>query len=371
MKKLLCILIAMLSILSLFPSMAEGDVVLLPKDVAEKTVSVDSTEIRNFGHKRYFMFRDVDLTGIKSVTATGWVDMRNSANNGETLVILADDYKKGEVLGYITLYRDGENIEAKSSIKPVSGKHDLYFYCLYGSDTWNYMAIEKIILSKDEYVNPKKDKMVPDSAVKDVFADTWAATDDYGRAVASYEEVGDVKTDGRTVGMLYWDWHIDEGPHKKAYVIPEIIKNNPDAYGNYNHEAWGSQGVYYWGEPVLGFYDGYDYWVYRKHAEMLAIAGVDAIFFDYTNSGRNFIGPLTVLADAHTQVPKAFVKEGWMYLNELNSIDYFHMLPHFFSDFTGANCRYRKLHCKKSVCVIAKGFSVKEVAPSSDDLTKC
>ena len=112
MKKLLCILIAMLSILSLFPSMAEGDVVLLPKDVAEKTVSVDSTEIRNFGHKRYFMFRDVDLTGIKSVTATGWVDMRNSANNGETLVILADDYKKGEVLGYITLYRDGENIEA-------------------------------------------------------------------------------------------------------------------------------------------------------------------------------------------------------------------------------------------------------------------
>jgi hypothetical protein len=108
--------------------------------------------------------------------------------------------------------------------------------------------------------------------------------------------------------MLYWDWHIDEGPHKKAYVIPEIIKNNPDAYGNYNHEAWGSQGVYYWGEPVLGFYDGYDYWVYRKHAEMLAIAGVDAIFFDYTNSGRNFIGPLTVLADAFRDAKKTGVK---------------------------------------------------------------
>lgn len=41
--------------------------------------------------------------------------------------------------------------------------------------------------------------------------------------------------------------------------------------------------VYFWGEPLYGFYTTIDKFVLRKHAELLADAGVDVIIFDCTN----------------------------------------------------------------------------------------
>ena len=160
------------------------------------------------------------------------------------------------------------------------------------------MRIHDITLYEKGFVNPDYDKFVDDSFIKDVYSDTWAATDSYGRAVANFEETGAPKTDGREIGMLYWNWHTSEGPNHHAGVIPEVVKNNPNAMNNFNDPAWDELAKYYWGEPVLGFYTSYDYWVYRKHAEMMAIAGVDAIFFDYTNGGWDYISTLNVIAEA-------------------------------------------------------------------------
>ena len=286
---------------SLVMTISAVEVTLKPADVDEKSSKIYTPEahIGGFQHKEYFMFRDVDLTGINSIEVTASVNLRNTTSNGETLVIMADDYKRGEPLGYITLSDDGENIKECTSIRKIDGVHDLYFYCLYGKTTGTAsMKIHDITLSAKGFVNPDYDKFVDDELIKDIYSDTWAATDDFGRAVANYEETGAPKTDGREVGMLYWNWHIGEGVMTKAGVIPEVLKNAPEAINDFNHPAWEENGKYWWGEPVLGFYNSYEYWTYRKHAEMMALAGVDAIFFDYTNGGWDFVSTLNVVAEA-------------------------------------------------------------------------
>ncbi len=53
---------------------------------------------------------------------------------------------------------------------------------------------------------------------------------------------------------------------------------------SYDHPAWKNwRAHYFWEEPLLGYYSTFDPWVLRKHAEMLADAKVDAVFFDCTN----------------------------------------------------------------------------------------
>jgi len=46
---------------------------------------------------------------------------------------------------------------------------------------------------------------------------------------------------------------------------------------------WPPPGDYHWGEPELGYYVMTDPFVIRKHASMLADAGIDVIIFDTTN----------------------------------------------------------------------------------------
>ena len=95
---------------------------------------------------------------------------------------------------------------------------------------------------------------------------------------------------------MYWNWfeRSDVNPHIPA----EIIKKYPDSKDDYEHEAWDKNGVYYWAEPLLGYYSSYEYWVYRRHAQWLANAGIDAIFLDYTNNDMTFVGPQNVLLSA-------------------------------------------------------------------------
>ena len=346
MKKVLSLLLAVLMTLSLATVATAAEVTLKPADVDEKSAKIYTPEIHigEFEHKEYFMFRDVDLTGINSIGVTATVNLRNTSSNGETLVIMADDYKRGEPLGYITLSDDGENIKEYTSINKIDGVHDLYFYCLYGKGTGNAsMRIHDITLYEKGFVNPDYDKFVDDSFIKDVYSDTWAATDSYGRAVANYEETGAPKEDGREIGMLYWNWHIGEGPNNHAGVIPEVVKNNPDAMNDFNHPAWDEQAKYYWGEPVLGFYSSYDYWVYRKHAEMMAIAGVDAIFFDYTNGGWDYISTLNVIAEAFRDAKASGI-----------DIPKFSIFSHMGSDY---DICYRNLMAVYANCFIEHDYS--------------
>lgn len=118
--------------------------------------------------------------------------------------------------------------------------------------------------------------------------DTWVFTDGLGRRSLTNAEVGDPRDD-RTLAMFYWTWHTKETAAKGAVNVNELMKQYPDAKNDYNHKAWEGTGHYcFWNEPVLGFYNTEDPFVLRRHSEMLAAAGVDAIFADNTNGGMTW-----------------------------------------------------------------------------------
>jgi hypothetical protein len=112
----------------------------------------------------------------------------------------------------------------------------------------------------------------------DVFADTWVATDGLNRRLPGYLECGPVRKD-KWVGIFYWTWHTPRpGPFDNTKLIAEA-----EARGS-SKVAWPSgHQAQHWGEPELGYYRMTDPFVIRKHAAMLANAGIDVILFDTTN----------------------------------------------------------------------------------------
>jgi len=125
-------------------------------------------------------------------------------------------------------------------------------------------------------------------------ADTWTATDALGRRVTDHAPA---PRPDRYVGMFYFIWLGAHGYDRASgstdqsvqppqatditspYDLSRILAANPaePAYGPV-------RAFHHWGEPYLGYYVSNDEWVIRKHAQLLADAGVDVIFFDVTNS---------------------------------------------------------------------------------------
>jgi hypothetical protein len=81
---------------------------------------------------------------------------------------------------------------------------------------------------------------------------------------------------------------------------------------DYDHPAWGTKkpGFFFWEEPLFGYYKTTDPWVLRKHAEMLADAGVDVVFFDCTNGSLTWQDSYEALFKTWDQAQKM----GSMYL---------------------------------------------------------
>lgn len=110
----------------------------------------------------------------------------------------------------------------------------------------------------------------------DLFSDTWVATDGAGRVVPGFAECGPVKPD-KWVGIFYWTWHVPQrfGPNDNTRILAEASGAAV---------RWPTNGApHHWGEPELGYYLMTDPFVIRKHASMLADAGIDVILFDTTN----------------------------------------------------------------------------------------
>ncbi len=119
----------------------------------------------------------------------------------------------------------------------------------------------------------------------EVRPDTWVAVDGLGRSLPTYEETG-ARDGEKFVGMFYWIWHTNFARAFEAENATEILSANPEAISDYNHPVWGDRPdgkPYYWNKPLFGYYQNLDEYVVRKHAEMIADAGVDVIIFDCTN----------------------------------------------------------------------------------------
>jgi hypothetical protein len=116
----------------------------------------------------------------------------------------------------------------------------------------------------------------------DLQSDTWVATDALGRSLPVADEVGPPRVN-KYVGVFYFLWHGlagDLGP----FDITKILAKDPTAIHNPRSPLWGPDLYpHHWGESIFGYYASDDESVLRKHAQMLADAGVDMIVFDVTN----------------------------------------------------------------------------------------
>ncbi len=116
----------------------------------------------------------------------------------------------------------------------------------------------------------------------------WPATDALGRSLPSPVEVGPTKP-GRFVGIFYFLW-LNERHNKCPYApgpydVSRILAKDPDALKKPDSPLWGPIGLsHYWGEPLYGYYLSNDPWVIRRHAHLLADAGIDTLIFDATNA---------------------------------------------------------------------------------------
>ena len=131
-----------------------------------------------------------------------------------------------------------------------------------------------------------------------VDASQWVAVDGLDRVLPTNTQTGDVRED-KTVAIFYWTWHGEFANGQYAYNnqknLDILLANGYTEADYFTMSAYSlrQMGIYtanpsqakyhFWDEPVFGYYDGDDEWVIRKHAEMLAAAGVDVVFFDNTN----------------------------------------------------------------------------------------
>lgn len=125
----------------------------------------------------------------------------------------------------------------------------------------------------------------------------WTATDALGRKLPYADETGPSRKN-KYIGMFYWTWHTDgNATFSPVMNITEILNKYPEAATDANHSAWQgiSPGVFWWDEPLFGYYRTTDEWILRKHAEMLADAGVDVVFFDCTNGSLTWKSSYTEL----------------------------------------------------------------------------
>ena len=136
-------------------------------------------------------------------------------------------------------------------------------------------------------------------------SDQWTATDALERKVSEYPETGDRRN--KYIAMFYWTWHQGKDDTTTTVKnITEIVRKNPVAMKDYNHPAWGKAkpGFFFWEQPLLGYYKTTDPWVLRKHAEMLADAKVDVVFFDCTNGSLTWVESYEALMKTWDQAQK-------------------------------------------------------------------
>jgi len=128
-----------------------------------------------------------------------------------------------------------------------------------------------------------------DPVHRDLYPDTWVATDGLGRAMPDSAAVGPLKEDQRrVVGIFYITWHRDGlAKLKSPYTadVTKVLAADPKARLDAKHPLW-TEGSYHWGEPEMGYFLSKDQYVIRKDMSMLADAGVDVLVMDVTNAVR-------------------------------------------------------------------------------------
>ena len=143
------------------------------------------------------------------------------------------------------------------------------------------------------------------------YGNDWVATDALGRTLPDYVSAGGIRGQ-RYIGMFYWLWHpyvrLKDGPQ---ITTAQLIHDNPNSPAFECNDR-------YWGEPENGFYHPEDPWSTRRNLQLLANAGVDFIYIDFTNGSQgcdainSFMSVVLDMYNKGIPVPKIvfFLNEG-------------------------------------------------------------
>ncbi|MHC1696031.1 MAG: hypothetical protein AB9835_12350 [Eubacteriales bacterium] len=157
---------------------------------------------------------------------------------------------------------------------------------------------------------PPQPEIPTDSPIRtlDVMSDTWSATDALGRTLPDISTAGAVRKD-KFVGIFYWTWHYNFTGNT-PFNNTAFMKLHPEVKNDYNSPLWdtGTSNQHFWDEPLFGYYDTRDKWVLRRHAEMLADAGVDVVIFDCTNGTFTWRPSYTALLETFAEARADGVK---------------------------------------------------------------
>ena len=150
------------------------------------------------------------------------------------------------------------------------------------------LLLALLMLSIAAYSQKRNEKS---SVERDLYSDTWVATDAIGRTMPSHQETGNVKSDKRrVVGIFYITWHtqnIHSWQSPYSADVTKILEQDPAARKDTNHKLWQNDAYHYhYAEPEMGYFLSQDEWVIRKDLSMLTDAGVDVMIMDVTNAVR-------------------------------------------------------------------------------------
>ena len=223
----------------------------------------------------------VDFSETQRVLLTD--DVRNNVitvsvlDNGEKKTLMT--VKIGEDKKVIASDGDGKDRIKSKFGHDIDSKGYLAFWASGGGSGECVMDNIKIRW-KDAVPEPYTPADI--TLLRDLYADTWVASDDVGRTV----EDGAAPVRDKLVGMFYQIWFTPTNvtyPDQKNYnhyqtyldggveAVKKVYTQGPVGWGHY------------WGEPYFGYYLTNDRWIIRKHASMLSDIGVDFIFIDVTN----------------------------------------------------------------------------------------
>ena len=183
--------------------------------------------------------------------------------------------------------------------------YDLEITVYFTEKTDNPVSKPKSTMEVDGTMTAPKEYVIPEDDIlytRNAYPDTWVAIDGLGREVATYEQTGGVRKN-KYVALFYWSWHTDRDA--QPFNVTEFVEQYPESINDYNFAKWPkSDAMYFWNEPIYGYYKTTDRWVIRRQAELLADAGVDVIFFDNTNGTMTWRSSYRVIYEVFEQARK-------------------------------------------------------------------
>ena len=242
---------------------------------------------------------EIQLT--KEADGTTYIAKGVDFGSGKRAVTFFFDYDASVSL--VRLYADGRQLVFTSflsltkenqltvAFEPISGVHDIAISVEGYHDINKIEISDALPVASSEAENkaiaatPPTETVAAKTVAKpipDAGCDGWVATDMLGRKIVESRDTR-AKQKKKQVGLFYWTWH-EEYANRRPVSVCEVLEKYPAAEYRFDHPAWGKRPIdTRWGEPLYGFYRTSDEWVLRRHAVLLAAAGVDFILLDCTN----------------------------------------------------------------------------------------